>query len=284
MLHAAELPDAAVSARFSAIVEASTSADGQPPFSDQSVVDAQNGSRAYFEVTDAAGTVLGAAIDSGEDPAEFEFVIAPQHRRTGYGAATLDELLARHEGEVLTWAHGDHPAAAKLAASAGLIAVRTLFQLRMPLGEATGEGDDFDRFDAARDSADWVELNARVFANHPEQGRMSLDDLAARRAEPWFRSDDLLLARDEHGTLIGYNWLKVEGEIGEIYVIGVDAAAAGAGLGRRLMAAGLEQLRRRGCTTAALYVDDENARAVALYRSMGFTDHTVDVQYRRPAR
>ncbi|SEB97195.1 mycothiol synthase [Paramicrobacterium humi] len=283
MLRAHDLRDEAVSGRFAALVDAAAGADGQPPFSDQSIVDARNGRSDYLEVTDAAGGVVGAAIDSAADPAEFELVIHPAHRGRGHGTAALQELLGRHDGEVLTWAHGDHPAAAKLAASAGLDRVRTLLQLRTPLGQATGERDSFDRFDAARDGDDWVRLNAEVFRTHPEQGRLTRADLDARLAEPWFRSRDFLLARDEDDALIGYNWLKVEGGIGEIYVIGVAESAAGAGLGRRLMHAGLEQLREDGCDTAALYVDDENAPAVALYRSLGFTDHTIDVQYRRAA-
>ena len=40
-------------------------------------------------------------------------------------------------------------------------------------------------------------------------------------------------------------------------------------------------LRDSGIAVAALYVEADNAAAVALYRSVGFTDHAVDVQYRR---
>jgi mycothiol synthase len=102
-------------------------------------------------------------------------------------------------------------------------------------------------------------------------------DLQHREAEPWFDADDFLIARDEDGRMIGYNWLKIEGDLGEVYVVGVDAP--GRGLGRSLMQAGLERMRERGCTTAALYVEADNVPAVKLYRSLGFTDHTIDVQY-----
>ena len=64
-------------------------------------------------------------------------------------------------------------------------------------------------------------------------------------------------------------------------MLSVDSAYAGQGLGRSLMNSAFDRLRARGISTAALYVDADNVGAVHLYRSLGFTDHTVDVQYRR---
>jgi len=151
---------------------------------------------------------------------------------------------------------------------------------------STGSGNEGVVVEAFRPGVDdeaWVELNARVFADHPEQGSITIDDLHARMAEPWFDAGDFLVARHDD-RLIAYNWLKIEGpdEPGEIYVVGVDSAHAGRGLGRTLMQHAFDRLRERGITTAALYVDADNVGAVHLYRSLGFTDHTVDVQYRRP--
>lgn len=144
-------------------------------------------------------------------------------------------------------------------------------------------------FRGGRDIDDWVALNAAVFADHPEQGSLTADDVRFRQSEAWFDPDDFLLLRDAEGRLAGYNWLKIEpgDPVGEIYVIGIAEAHAGHGLGRALMQAGLARLRERGCREAALYVDGENTRAVALYRSLGFDDHTIDVQYAprsRPVR
>jgi len=67
-------------------------------------------------------------------------------------------------------------------------------------------------------------------------------------------------------------------------VVGVSPEWSGHGLGRRLMTAGLERLRRRGAARATLYVEADNEPAVRLYRSIGFADRTVDVQYRRRTR
>jgi mycothiol synthase len=264
--------------------------DGQPPFNDQALVDASTGARET--VTATVGNAIAAAAIFGRG--ELELVVDPEYRRNGLGAALLDRVLDGVPADVAAWAHGDHPASSILAARSGFEPIRRLLQLRMPLASAetaqtaahtpASDGIEIRAFQPDRDAEAWVSLNAEVFAAHPEQGKMTLADLAARRAESWFDAGDFLVATSED-SLIGYNWLKIEPdghEPGEIYVIGVSESASGRGLGRRLMTAGLARLRERGATAAALYVESDNEGAVHLYRSLGFTDHTVDVQYRRP--
>jgi mycothiol synthase len=83
---------------------------------------------------------------------------------------------------------------------------------------------------------------------------------------------------------VGYCWLKVEENMGEFYVVGVDPDLQGSGFGRVLTEAGLQRLRARGIRTAHLYVEATSVAAVRLYRSLGFIDHSIDIQYRAPAR
>jgi mycothiol synthase len=53
---------------------------------------------------------------------------------------------------------------------------------------------DLRSFDPSRDAAAWVALNALAFADHPEQGQLSLQDLEQRIAQPWFDPSGLILA------------------------------------------------------------------------------------------
>jgi mycothiol synthase len=91
------------------------------------------------------------------------------------------------------------------------------------------------------------------------------------------------LLHEEHGQLAGFCWTKVHADhsppLGEIYVIAVDPAFKGRGLGRKLTVAGLERLAAAGLTVGMLYVDASNTPAVALYEDLGFTVNHVDRAY-----
>lgn len=250
------------------LIRRATLADGSPPFSDGALLDPH---RERVWLGPAAALV---------SPTEAEFVVDPDARGRGHGTAMLEHLLS--SADRLYWAHGDHPAARALALSHGLAPLRTLLHLEAPVVERSRDlsaqiSTPFDH----RDWQDaWLDLNARAFAHHPEQGRMTRADLDAVMAEPWFDADDLLLLWDD-SDLIGYSWMKVTDGEGEFYVVGVSPDRQGEGLGRRLVEAGFARLASRGIRTAHLYVEGDNAPALALYRSFGFTQRSLDIQYGR---
>jgi mycothiol synthase len=290
---------------FDTLVQRATRFDGQPPFSDGSLVDLATGSRTILAIGDVAAALLAES--------EAELVVDPDARQHGHGGELLDALLERIPSGLRVWAHGDHPAARALAASRGLVPVRELLQLRVKVAPAPGHGGSSrspsDRIGAPERSTDagfstaadgllaqgtgvasaasafdpdaWLALNARAFASHPEQGRVTRADLDVLMRESWFEAADLLLLHDG-AELIGYCWLKVEHGVGEFYVVGVSPDRQGEGLGRRLVRAGLARLAERGIRTASLYVEGDNAPALGLYRSLGFADHSIDVQYAAP--
>jgi mycothiol synthase len=136
--------------------------------------------------------------------------------------------------------------------------------------------------DADRDEV--LRVNAAAFAHHPEQGAMDADDLAARMAEDWYDPAGLLVA-DSGDGLLGFHWTKQQSaELGEVYVVAIDPASQGQGLGKVLTLAGLHHLAGLGVAEVELYVESDNAPAVRVYGGLGFTHADADthVQYRRP--
>lgn len=249
----------------------------------------------------AADDLAGyAQVDRGAPgTASAELVVHPFARHHGVGTALLEHALELMdaEGRVLSvWAHGDLPAARSLAARTGLVVVRELWKMHRELGAADGRasaslapGVSLREFRPGEDDAAWLAVNARAFATHPEQGRLTQTDLAARVAEPWFDAGSFLLA-ERDGELVGFCWLKVPADqpqdaprVGEIYALGVDPSAQGLRLGTALTAAGLDRLREVGVEVVELYTEGDNTVAIRTYTGAGFTRATVDVQMARPS-
>lgn len=251
-----------------------------PPFSDQTLVDVRAGRAVLLEEPDGVAVVRDG---------ELELVVRLEARGQGIGTRLVERAIALDGGAAprLAWAHGDSPAARAIATRYGWAATRTLLQLRAAVPTSVLDQSlpaDFAlaAFRTGTDERAWLELNAAAFASHPEQGSMTLDDLRARQAEPWFDADDLLLLRDASGALAGSCWLKVEDGIGEFYAVAVRPDLQGQRLGGALIRAGYAHLHAKDVATAALYVEGDNEPALALYRRSGFTQHAIDVQYAAP--
>jgi mycothiol synthase len=88
--------------------------------------------------------------------------------------------------------------------------------------------------------------------------------------------------------LIGYCWTEViasgdkdSRKQGQIYMIGTDPDYRGTGAGKRVLLAGLFNLRNRGVEITTLTVDSENEVALALYESIGFYVTTTTLWYEK---
>lgn len=132
-----------------------------------------------------------------------------------------------------------------------------------------------------RDAQEWVDVNAAAFTAHAEQGRMTLADLRDRARQDWFDPAGFFLVRDPVGGLAAFHWTKVEDGIGEVYVVGVAPWQQGLGLGKAVTAVGLRHLRDRDLPLVQLYVDGDNATAIATYVKAGFKEVSRDVQFAR---
>ncbi len=223
-----------------------------------------------------------------------EMVVHPEFRRAGVGRTLLTYVMQHAESEgakrLDLWAYNDSPSSRGITTKFRFEATRKLLHMHRHPGPPpilpTPEGVVIRLFRPGQDDETWVAMNNRVFAGHPENGSWTLEDLHGRMAQPWFRADDLLILEVD-GEVAGFCWLKVEergdeGFVGEVYIIGTLPEYHGRGLGRYLLGEGLRHLSERGVAAVAVYVDQSNERAVALYWAFEFHHHHVDVLYSLP--
>lgn len=312
-------PDAQRLQALRELAEAAQAADGAPPFSEQTLVELAkehpDPSQAPLSVAYAftgqalagAAAVIHQHHDDGEETLT-ELTVDPQHRQRGIGSQLAAELaesvLAPRAGVThRAWAHGGHPGGPKLAEAFTWGPVRQLWRMRLG-NEVQLPSPKLDAgvvlrsFRPGTDEQAWLDANAQAFHDHPEQGRLTLEDLEARMAEDWFDASGFLLAWPEDAgetsdaELLGFHWTKIhppepvrppeqpqERGLGEVYVVGVVPSAQGRGLGASLTLAGIEHLRSQEVEAVMLYVDASNTAAAQLYKRLGFQIWDTDTQY-----
>jgi mycothiol synthase len=285
-----------------ALVAAAHEEDGIVPMSEQALLAARGRSGRAVEhvLAYADGDLAGyLQLDEATGTGSAELVVAPAHRRRGVGSHLLRQLPAGSR----VWAHGDLKAAERFAAANGLEVVRELWVLGRRFDEAgpleepvLPDGLVARSFRPGRDEDEWLRVNAAAFASHAEQGQMTRADLDARMEESWFDPDGLILVvpEAEPATVAASHWTKIptegprrahasgegreasRGRSGEVYVVAVDPAYQGKGLGKPVTLLGLRYLREQGVADVILYVDGDNPAALKVYRGLGFTTRSVD--------
>ncbi|WP_067670107.1 mycothiol synthase, partial [Nocardia miyunensis] len=193
-----------------------------------------------------------------------------------------------------------------VAGRLGLSVARELWQMRRPLATpelpelAVPSGITLRTYAGPADDAELLRVNNAAFDWHPEQGGWSEEDVAVRRESSWFDPKGLFIAVDtaRPERILGFHWTKVhdasenagdaadsesaQAPVGEVYVVGIDPAAQGRGLGRLLTLAGLHYLRDRGLGEVLLYTEADNTAAVHTYTRLGFGTSHVDAAYAAP--
>ncbi|KRE36115.1 hypothetical protein ASG73_15810 [Janibacter sp. Soil728] len=271
-----------------AAASAATTADGVEPLSEAFVL-ALPREGDHLVALDGA-SVIGYASTVADG--SLEAFVTPNHRTKGVGAALLGTALERRP-DARPWAHGDLPASRALGERLGLQVVRELLVLSRPV--QTGDEQDpplpdgfvHRTFRTGSDEEPLLAVNAAAFVDHPEQGSLDPAGLAERMDQPWFDPEGVILLEDgDPSRLAGFHWTKIDppgGPVGEVYVVGVHPDLHGRGLAGPLTRLGLAHLARRGVTEVELYVEADNAPALATYGRAGFERKAVHVMY-SPAR
>jgi mycothiol synthase len=260
---------------------ASESADGADPLDEAARMALSHrglsGATLWLTGNDGFALLRGDALD---------LAVRPGARGHGAGTALARAALDAAGPHVQAWSHVAHPAAAALAAAVGLVAERELWVMERAAGPVEVPPVEGVTIRGYRDSdaGEVLRVNAAAFAHHPEQGSMDSANLGERMAEPWFDPAGLLVA-DTGSGLLAFHWTKQHSaDLGEVYVVAVDPAAQGRGLGRAVTAAGLDHLARLGVGRIILYVESDNAPAIATYSRLGFVHTQSHVQYARIPR
>lgn len=280
----------ALAGEVTALNAACRLADGAEAFNEDTMLSLAE--RSGVALRGSEGELLGLALvrQDGDDAHELELAVSPGARGRGHGRQLAETFLKDAEEAGRTaraWAHGDGSPARGLAEALGMREERLLLKLAatldpsihgLPQGGPRIVAFTMDRLDEV------LEVNRRAFAHHPEQGSLDRDGFLARTREAWWSPERLLLAFSADDRVIGFHWLKVTEDEAEVYVLAVDPATAGRGIGRALMHAGLAHLFEEAHERVVLYVDGDNTPAVKLYRSLGFEDAHRDVRWEYPAR
>jgi len=261
--------------RIRRLARAVAEADGEDPLNEAATLALNADDPAVDHHLLRDGDDLLGYAQSNAQHGTAQLFVDPQHRRRRRGTTLLQKVSG-----FSVWAFGDLPAARGFAAARGLVERRRLLVLERALEPPSGVVDQGVRpFDPATESAELLAVNAAAFDWHPEQRYFSRADLDARLAEDWFDPAGLLVTSDDQG-LTGFHWTRRhENGRGEVYILAIHPRAQGAGLGGRLLTAGLDHLASTGSTSVHLYVEAANARAVELYERAGFAVVHGDVLY-----
>jgi len=285
-----------------ALIKAAHDFDGTPPIAEHVLLHLRHGgdkSDSHLVIEENKEVIAYAHLDTTDLVAgpSVEAVVHPQHRGKGLGALILKEALKICGDKTRIWSHGDLPAAKAIAASLKLERIWSNLLMSKSLGEIQPVTSKYPirTFISGLDNQAFLDLNNKVFANYPDQGGWSEDDLKVRVNESWFDGKGFFVAEDR-GELIGFCWTKIHGAhthshtdgdddheheaLGEIYVLAVNPDYKGQGIGRDLTITGLNYLKYQGLNNVMLYVGVENKPAFKLYKSLGFNEFGSDVMYR----
>ena len=176
-----------------ALIKAAHDFDGTPPIAEHVLLHLRHGgdksdSHIVFEQDNQV--IAYAHLDTTDLVAgpSVEAVVHPSHRGKGLGSLILKEAIKVCGDKTRIWSHGDLPAAKAIAASLTLERLWSNLLMSRSLVETQPVTSKYPirTFLPDFDNQAFLSLNNKVFADYPDQGGWSEDDLKVRVNEEWF--------------------------------------------------------------------------------------------------
>lgn len=306
--------------RIEPLLEISKEFDKVSAFSEQTLLKVQNpqtGNKiplvvlAYNKkLPQPVGALIIDSNDVENKNCILEMVVHPKFRKQNIATTMINQVVANKVltknqiGSLKAFSPNNHAGANRIAKNYSFVVTRRIWKMQLnkefyinqfvqqPITQGTVNnlaGIKIRNFTVSSpkkigDETSWLKLNATVFMNHLEQGKITLTDLQARMQQPWFTAAGFFVANHQNSKdLVGFVWTKVEmvseQKVGEIYVVGVAPTMQKKGLAKKLTQIALKYLLEQNVTKIVLYVDETNVGAIFLYKKLGFTQIAATVMY-----
>lgn len=236
-----------------------------------------------FVVADG-DVVVGYVLTSYEEPigrAVASGGVLSGYRRQGIGRELLRKAISYAEELQVDVLHveisSQSEAAPRMLVSEGFHLTKAYWQMRWA-GEVSPTpllADNFSvrPFRLGQDEEALTLLQNQAFGENWGFSPNTVDQISARVRLDRVTPEGILFITD-NGKPAAYNWTMISAgdtkATGFISMTGVHPVYRGKGLGRAIVAAGMQYLKSRGVDSIELEVDSDNVPARELYLTLGF--------------
>jgi mycothiol synthase len=241
---------------------------------------------AYTGTEDEEGRVFGT-IDVHPESREPAFV-------DEVTAAFVESanLLVQGSGRLLVGSRKGQEWRRSALERAGFEVVRYFFRMSRSLADPVPvpelpDGFEIRPVNPERELPEWVDAINRGFADHFEHQNETVDQKQHWMGDPGYLPEADLVVVNDDGAIVGTaengGETLTDGTVrGWVHTLAIVPEFRGRGLGRALLLASLEALRKAGLDTVLLSVDSENqSGAMGLYEAAGFEVDHQNVVYVR---
>ncbi len=249
-------------------------------------------------VAEAEGKIIGFIALTPETFTRrvlVECLVHPEHRRRGVAGRLLEQATRRATEMKAMLMHvsvdRDNRQARALLSGLGFRMARRFLEMKLELdgtvAAAETSGDLVIRLMRRGEEEMLTRLQNRAFTGTWGYNPNTIEDTAY-----WLRlcggsPEDVVLVLAEN-TPAGYCWTRLDCDPappghrkGYVFMLGVDPAYRGRGIGRLALKAGLSHLKDKGVRTVELTVDSRNNAAHRLYLAAGFEVRTSSLYYEK---